>query len=230
MRRLLILFAVLNFGSNLFSQDSDCIYTISGEIYLDGSTRTDYRYAGNILLSDAVSGNIISEVQINTKLFLVDSVKTGRYFFVLKVNGYEQFFSEIKIDNKDISIGKLHLIRTNELDEVTIIASKPRVNLETGRVSMLVKDEPYFEGLKAIDIISKLPGIFVSDGIVYNNGLKISVVRVNGIDYTSESAASILQNLSNNEIEKITLVKDGFSKEDASKKSTHLKTERIIIF
>ena len=178
MRSLFILFTVLYLSSNLFSQVAVGVFSISGEIYLNDSTLTDDRYIGKILLSDADSGTILSERPINTKFFQVDSVPNGRYFFVLNIQGYEEFFSEIKINNNNISIGKVHLLRTNELDEITINASKPRVILETGRVSMLVKDEPYFEGLNAIDIISKLPGIFVSDGIVYNNVSCNSVIAI----------------------------------------------------
>lgn len=164
------------------------------------------------LTSEFVEKEIVTE----STYFKLDSLFSGLYLLTITTEDYEDVLVEIKIDTISVNIGSVLIRKINDIETVTINVERPKISLESGKISLVVKDVPYFEGQKAIDIIAKIPGITVINGIILHNGIKVNMIRIDNVEYSIESAAAILNSLNNNEIEKISFVKESFSKEDAS--------------
>jgi hypothetical protein len=214
MIRFYLLLSLICFANLVNAQDTTKRFAVRGNV-IDQETKLNIG-SGTVYLLRTDSTVINSRSIMNGK-FNFDSVENGNYMLIIKEFQFEDFIKKISIENSDLYLENIELKKSsNTLDQITVKAYKQDIAIEAGQIVVQVKNEPYFEGLKAMEIISKLSGVFVSNGVIYLNGVKVNLIRINNIDYTLETAIILLESMTNNDIEKIKVIKEGFSKEDAS--------------
>lgn len=95
-----------------------------------------------------------------------------------------------------------------ELNEVVIVAKRPVIKQQDGKLIYLVKNDPYAKGLDGITILDRIPRISVNNGTVSIAGKGTVRYIIDGIlmELDASAMAMRLQNLRAEEIEKIELL------------------------
>lgn len=172
---------------------------------------------GLVFLFDSDT-TLIKKTEISYGYFEIKEVAFGEYFLLIRASLYVDYLIGLDIDSSLIYFDSIILNYRDDkvTQDVEISYIKPKMTFDIGKFDVDVRDQPYFEGQRFLDILSKLPGVFVENGTIYLNGLPVSIVRIDGLDYSIESAMLILENLTSDDIQKIGIIKDEFAKSDAS--------------
>ncbi len=95
-----------------------------------------------------------------------------------------------------------------ELDEVVVVARRPVVRQQDGKLVYLVKNDPYAKGLDGIAILDRIPRVSVSNGRVSVAGKGTVRYIIDGVllELDARALAMRLQNLRAEDIEKIELL------------------------
>lgn len=95
-----------------------------------------------------------------------------------------------------------------ELNEVVIVAKRPVIKQQYGKIAYLVKNDPYAKGLDGITILDRIPRISVNNGTVSIAGKGNVRYIIDGILMELDPSAMTmrLQNLRAEDIEKIELL------------------------
>lgn len=95
-----------------------------------------------------------------------------------------------------------------ELNEVVVVAKRPVIKQQDGKLIYLVKNDPYAKGLDGITILDRIPRISVNNGTVSIAGKGSVRYIIDGIlmELDASAMAMRLQNLRAEEIEKIELL------------------------
>lgn len=95
-----------------------------------------------------------------------------------------------------------------ELNEIVVVAKRPVIKQQDGKLIYLVKNDPYAKGLDGITILDRIPRISVNNGTVSIAGKGTVRYIIDGIlmELDASAMAMRLQNLRAEEIEKIELL------------------------
>lgn len=95
-----------------------------------------------------------------------------------------------------------------ELNEVVIIARRPVVKQQEGKLIYLVKNDPYALGLDGVNLLDRIPRVSVNNGTVTVAGKDNIRYIIDGIlmELDASAMAMRLQNLHAEDIEKIELL------------------------
>lgn len=95
-----------------------------------------------------------------------------------------------------------------ELNEVVVVAKRPVIKQQDGKLIYLVKNDPYAKGLDGITILDRIPRISVNNGTVSVAGKGNVRYIIDGIlmEFDASAMAMRLQNLRAEDIEKIELL------------------------
>ncbi len=98
--------------------------------------------------------------------------------------------------------------RELELNEVVVVAKRPVLKQQEGKLVYLVKNDPYVKGLDAINVLDRIPRISVNNGSVTVAGKENVRYIIDGILMELDASAMMmrLQNLHAEDIEKIELL------------------------
>lgn len=95
-----------------------------------------------------------------------------------------------------------------ELNEVVVVAKRPVIKQQDGKLIYLVKNDPYAKGLDGITILDRIPRISLNNGTVSIAGKGTVRYIIDGflMELDASAMAMRLQNLRAEEIEKIELL------------------------
>lgn len=95
-----------------------------------------------------------------------------------------------------------------KLNELVVVAKRPVIKQQDGKLIYLVKNDPYAKGLDGITILDRIPRISVNNGTVSIAGKGTVRYIIDGIlmELDASAMAMRLQNLRAEEIEKIELL------------------------
>lgn len=98
--------------------------------------------------------------------------------------------------------------RELELNKVVVVARRPVVKQQEGKLVYLVKNDPYARGLDGITILDRIPRVSVNNGIVSVAGKGNVRYIIDGLlmELDASAMAMRLQNLRSEDIEKIELL------------------------
>lgn len=98
--------------------------------------------------------------------------------------------------------------RELDLNEVIVVARRPVLKQQDGKLVYLVKNDPYAKGLDGVTILDRIPRVSVNNGIVSVAGKGNVRYIINGIlmELDATAMAMRLQNLRAEDIEKIELL------------------------
>ncbi len=95
-----------------------------------------------------------------------------------------------------------------ELNEVIVVAKRPVVKQQEGKLIYLVKNDPYAKGLDGVALLDRIPRVSVNNGSISVAGKSIVRYIIDGIlmDLDASAMSMRLQNLRAEGIEKIELL------------------------
>lgn len=98
--------------------------------------------------------------------------------------------------------------RQLELNEVVVVAKRPVVKQQDGKLIYLVKNDPYTKGLDGVTVLDRIPRVSVNNGTISVAGKANVRYIIDGILMELDAAAMTirLQNMRSEEIEKIELL------------------------
>lgn len=209
LRNILVYFLLVSVNS--FSQNNQNLSTLRGQIM--SSNKIPVEFGSVFILTKDTS--VVTQGLLFNGIFNLDSVPFGNYRLLIRANNFQDLIKDLHISDFLLVLDTLEMKQIQTLDEVNVNAERPKLTFDVGKYDVQVRDQPYFEGQKALEIIAKLPGVVVDNNTIYINGVVVNTIRIDGMDYSLESATLLLETLTNDEIEKITIIKDDFAKSDA---------------
>jgi len=98
--------------------------------------------------------------------------------------------------------------RELDLNEVVIVAKRPVVKQQEGKLVYLVKNDPYAKGLDGVTVLDRIPRVSVNNGIVSVAGKGNVRYIIDGVlmELDASAMSMRLQNLRAEDIEKIELL------------------------
>jgi iron complex outermembrane recepter protein len=154
--------------------------------------------------------------------FEIENAAEGRYYLNVSIVGFKPFLSKIfDFDGKnDVSTEKITLKTLDtELGEVTVVSRKPVVEVKADRIVFNVDASPTAQGLNALELLRKSPGVNVDkDENVNLKGRQGVVIYINGkpSQMSGRDLAAFLKGLSANDIEAIEVISNPGAKFDAA--------------
>lgn len=98
--------------------------------------------------------------------------------------------------------------RKLELNEVVVVAKRPVIKQQEGKLVYIVKNDPYAKGLDGVNLLDRIPRVSVNNGTVSVAGKGNVRYIVDGIlmELGASAMAMRLQNMRSEDIEKIELL------------------------
>jgi len=196
------LFAVilisLSFQSN-YSQD----YKISGNI-LDKSTQQPLIGANVTIVNEQDSLDMKYTVTDANGFFSIPKLKKRLYKLSASFMGYEKMDQKVIVSFKDQTLGNLLLTpKVEQLQGVTIVGTPPQAVLkgdttEFNAAAFKVNPDANIE-----DLVTKMPGVSVEEGVVKAQGEEVKKVLVDGKPFFGDDPSIALKNLPAEVVEKV---------------------------
>jgi iron complex outermembrane recepter protein len=154
--------------------------------------------------------------------FDIENAAEGRYFLNVSVVGFKPFLSKLfDFDGKtDVLTDKIGLkVLDTELGQVTVVSRKPVVEVKADRIVFNVEASPTAQGLNALELLRKSPGVNVDkDENINLKGRQGVVIYINGkpSQMSGRDLAAFLKGLTANDIEAIEIISNPGAKFDAA--------------
>ncbi len=195
----------------LFSQ-------ISGNVIDDTGIPVSY---ANVVLN-RISDSTMVKVEMTDDVgkFVFQGIPKGKYQVEISYVGLENYFSEaFDLGDSVIELGEIKMKKsTGELSEVTVVASRPVLQVEPDKLIFNVEGSVNSSGNSALELLRKAPGVVV------DNNENVSLAGKNGIQIfingkpsylTGEDLAAYLRNIRSEDIDKIEIITNPSSKFEA---------------
>ncbi|MBC7450450.1 MAG: outer membrane beta-barrel protein [Cytophagales bacterium] len=199
MKHILFLISACMLSMYAYAQTA----TVSGKIL--ESTTGEAMIGTIVLLIDKKDTTNIKSTFVDIEGgFVFEKVSKGAYTFRTLLVGYKntQFELNITSENKDLGIIKLEEdVKT--LKEVVISEKIARVEQKGDTTIFNADAYKTNPDATAEDLISKMPGMSVQNGVVKSNGETIKKVTVDGQEFFGEDATLALRNLPSEIIDKV---------------------------
>ncbi|MFZ1749350.1 MAG: outer membrane beta-barrel family protein [Saprospiraceae bacterium] len=175
----------------------------------------------NVLLYNAVDTTIAKfTYSEDNGSFHFDNVKAGQYFIKATFVGLADYQSAvIESTNNSTDVGTMEMSPSGQqLAEVTVTAKKPLMEVKPDKLVLNVAGSVLATGDDALSLLRKAPGVTV------DNNDKISLLGKTGLviyidgkpsPLTSTELATMLRNMSSNDIESIEIISNPSAKYDA---------------
>jgi len=205
--KTLIWFILLTiFATSGFSQG-----VIQGNIH-DSQTK-GISYANILLRTELDSAMIKGAISDESGNYVFTDIPKGEYFVEVTILGYSRSYSPVFLflgtEKSDVAAIQLHEEDQN-LDEVTVTATRPFFELEQGKMVVNVANSISAAGLSVLDVLDRSPGVMVnrqsnSLSVLGKNGV---VILMNGQRFRMplEAAYQMLSGLNSSDVEKIEII------------------------
>jgi len=163
--------------------------------------------------------NIKPIISDNDGKFIFNNIKNGNYKLIVSALSFQEYETDIVIENKDFEINPIVLKRQHILNEVTITSQKKQIEQKIDRLVVNVEGTPIGISGTALEVLQRLPGVNIgSDGSSISLNGKTEVGIMMNDKLTRIPISSLLQMLSSTnakDIEKIELISTPPAKYDA---------------
>ena len=168
----------------------------------------------NVLLWDkpdsAMVKGVVSDESGN---YIFTDIPQGEYFVEVHILGYAKTYSPVFsfLGTEKNNLATIILVQEDQnLDEVTVVATRPFFELEQGKMVVNVANSISAAGLSVIDVLDRSPGVMVnrqsnSLSVLGKNGV---VILMNGHRFRMpiEAAYQMLAGLNSSDVEKIEII------------------------
>lgn len=197
MKKLIIVF-VFAAITNMFSQN----HYITGQLY-DKETKEAMIEANCLLihLPDSLTYGASTDLKGR---FSFENVKKGNYILKISFIGYESLTQTLVYNSKSIELGKLYLAKgTVESAEVEVVAEVLPVVQNADTTEFNADAFKKNKDSDTENLLSKMPGVTVSDGKVQVLGEDVKKVLVDGKTFFGDDPSAVLRNIPAEIVEKI---------------------------
>lgn len=140
-----------------------------------------------------------------TGKFVLEGVERGDYRLEITYVGYQTYRKVVEVRDRDLNLGALRLGEGVELEEVEV---RDRLPIATQQGDTTQYNADAFKTLPDADaeeLVSKMPGVVVSDGQVQAQGEDVEQVLVDGRPFFGRDPRAALRNLPAEVIDKIQI-------------------------
>lgn len=203
----------------LFIISTNCIaqYNISGSIKDSKESAVSLAKIEIIAVNDTVKIHPVHSGIDGT--FSIKNIKNGNYILIVSALSFQEYKTDIAIENKDVDISPIILITDNVLKEVVISTKKQQMVQKTDRLVVNVEGTPIGISGSALEVLQRMPGVDIgSNGSAITLNGKTEVGIMINDKLVRVPIASLLQMLSSTnakDIDKIELISNPPSKYDA---------------
>jgi len=214
VKKILSIIFLLCVFSNSYSQNK-----LRGKVIDDKNKPVSFCALALLNASDSTiaKGSITNEDGI----FTFENIKPGNYFFKISNFSFrDTITSPIRIDSlSDITIDPI-ILKSGivNLNEISVTAIKRPIEFKNGNITVNVEGSPLASGNSAYDLLLKLPGVVVDNGVISIQGKQGARVLIDDRmqQFSGTQLMSILKSISASSIEKIEILKNPPVKYDAS--------------
>ncbi len=136
--------------------------------------------------------------------FKFSSIKSGNYRLRISSIGYSMLESRVSVGNTAKNLGILKLSENaNQLGEVTVREKQIRVEQKGDTIQYNADAFKTNPDATAEDLIKKMPGVTIENGVVKAQGEEVKKVTVDGQEFFGDDAALALKNLPAEVIDKV---------------------------
>lgn len=136
--------------------------------------------------------------------FKLLNVKSGAYRLRVTSIGYANLEARVSVGNTTKNLGVLKLSEnTNQLGEVTVREKQIRVEQKGDTVQYNADAFKTNPDATAEDLVKKMPGVTIENGVVKAQGEEVKKVTVDGQEFFGDDAALALKNLPAEVIDKV---------------------------
>ena len=166
--------------------------------------------------------------------YCFENIKTGSYRLTISALGFSTFYSD-KIDYDSVHPITIPTIKLQSnginLNEVSVAAQKKTVEYKNGNVIVNIEGTALAMGNTAYDLLSRLPGVTVSDGNISIQGKSGVKILIDGKlqQASGQQLMNILKSMNASQIEKMEVLKKPPVKYDAAGTGgmINIKTNKI---
>jgi hypothetical protein len=206
MKTLICFILLTVFVTSGFAQGA-----IHGKI--NNSQEKGISYANVLLRNELDSTMIKGTISDESGNYIFMNISKGEYFVEVTMLGYAKSYSPVfrflGTEKSDVPAILLQEEDQN-LDEVTVTATRPLFELEQGKMVVNVANSISAAGLSVIDVLERAPGVMVnrqsnSLSVLGKNGV---VILMNGQRFRMplEAAFQMLSGLNSSDVEKIEII------------------------
>jgi outer membrane receptor protein involved in Fe transport len=210
MKKLILSLVLLSTGKILSAQ------SIKGTI-TDSKTHQPLSYSTVSLLKVADSSQLKGALANDNGLYKLENIKTGNYLLSAQIVGYVKKLVPVTVIKDEINVNMDLTPQTNQLSEVTIKATKPLIERHTDKMVFNVENSIVAAGNNGMELLKMAPLVTLSqDNTIKLKGKENVMVMLDGKIIPGETAGSLLQSMSAEQISKIEIITNPSAKYDAS--------------
>ena len=174
----------------------------------------------NVLLLNASDSALVKgNVTELDGTFAIDLIEPGTYLIKASIVGFNDYISEeIKSKNDKVNLDPYMLSSGVALEEVTVKAQKPFVEMQADKVVVNVENSGVNAGNTALEVLAKSPGVIVDkDNNITLRGKQGVLVTIDGKQQymSSEDIAILLESMPAENINSIEIIMNPSAKYDA---------------
>ncbi|HZY37784.1 MAG TPA: TonB-dependent receptor [Mucilaginibacter sp.] len=151
--------------------------------------------------------------------FSFDKVAAGEYYVSVSDLNIQPWLSDKIQFNADVNLGTIKLTpKSNNLNEVSVSAAKPLIQQFYDKTVVNVANNIKAAGSTALDVLVKSPGITIDkDDNIAMRGRQGVLIMIDGklVPMSGTDLATMLRNMSANQIDRIELITNPSAKYDA---------------
>ena len=200
MKKLFLLIFILSFTfSSIFAQNVD----LKGIVH---DTKSDASVPNaSVLLINARDSTQRKGVLADIDgIFKFSDIKAGNYRLRISSIGYSNLEMRVNIGNSTKDLGVLKLSESpNQLGEVIVREKQVRVEQKGDTIQYNADAFKTNPDATVEDLVKKMPGVTIENGVVKAQGEEVKKVTVDGQDFFGDDAALALKNLPAEIVDKI---------------------------
>ena len=192
--------------------------TIKGIILDNASTPVEY---ANVMLLQAADSTLYKGGLTETGgQYQFDAIEAGSYIIHTSMVGFGEVYSAVlKADGSSIvEVPTLTLSQGVEIEQVTVTARKPFIELKADKMVVNVANSAVNAGNTALEVLEKSPGVIVDN----NNNISLRgkqgvLVTINGKNQymSGDQITRLLETMPSTNIESIEIITNPSAKHDA---------------
>ena len=216
--RYLLLVVLTGLYGNLYAQLSPSI--IQGRVLTRDHSSAE---AATIVLLKYKDSAIVNSAVINkTGAFQFVNLPPDSYLLLVSKVGYDKYYSgPYKVSAGQVMVADDVVLNpaANVLKEVSVVASRPDVEVRPGKIILNLPNSLIAAGNSAFDVLRQAPGVRVDNNEnISIVGHQSALITIDGkpTNLTGEDLAGILKGMQTNTIDRIELITAGSGKYDAA--------------
>lgn len=178
-------------------------FTLSGRVQ-DAENKASVRGATMVLKSIKDATNASTTFTDTTGRFQFDQLQKDSFRLTISSIGFETLTRIVSIDSGNVDMGVIAVPKSSkELSGVTVTANAPPVQQKGDTVQINASQYKVNPDASAEDLVRKMPGITVENGVVKAQGENVQKVTIDGRELFGDDATAALRNLPAEIIDKI---------------------------